>query len=308
MTTTRRTGLLLALATACISGVAVFLNSYGVKAVGNPTVYTTAKNLVAAVILIAVATLGRSVGARLTRPAGRRQWAGLLAVGVIGGSVPFVLFFEGLSRASSTQAAFLHKTLVLWVAILAITFLKERLRVWHWVAIGLLIVGQAGLAGGVTTSLASGEAMIFLATLLWAVEVIVAKRLLGTLSSWTLGCARMGFGSVALIAWVVLKGDAAVLASLPAAGWGWALLTGLILAGYVGTWFAALARAQAVDVTAVLVLAAPLTAALNAVGKGTAIAPQAGWLALLVAGGALIAWTAWRRPELEATERLTLAN
>jgi drug/metabolite transporter (DMT)-like permease len=308
MTTTRRTGLLLALATACISGVAVFLNSYGVKAVGNPTVYTTAKNLVAAVILIAVATLGRSAGARLTRPAGRRQWAGLLAVGIIGGSVPFVLFFEGLSRASSTQAAFLHKTLVLWVAILAITFLKERLRVWHWVAIGLLIVGQAGLAGGVTTSLASGEAMIFLATLLWAVEVIVAKRLLGALSSWTLGCARMGFGSVALIAWVVLKGDAAVLASLPAAGWGWALLTGLILAGYVGTWFAALARAQAVDVTAVLVLAAPLTAALNAVGKGTAIAPQAGWLALLVAGGALIAWTAWRRPELEAAERLTLAN
>ena len=41
MTPTRRTGILLALATALISGFSVFLNSYGVKAFGNPTAYTT---------------------------------------------------------------------------------------------------------------------------------------------------------------------------------------------------------------------------------------------------------------------------
>ena len=45
---------------------------------------------------------------------------------------------------------------------------------------------------------------------------------------------------------------------------GWVLATGVLLACYVGTWFAALARAQAVDVTAVLVLAAPITAGLSA--------------------------------------------
>jgi hypothetical protein len=39
MNTTRRTGLLLAFGTACISGVAVFLNSYGVKAFGNASTY-----------------------------------------------------------------------------------------------------------------------------------------------------------------------------------------------------------------------------------------------------------------------------
>ena len=47
MNATRRNGLLLALATACVSGLAVFLNSYGVKAFGDPTTYTTAKNVVA---------------------------------------------------------------------------------------------------------------------------------------------------------------------------------------------------------------------------------------------------------------------
>ena len=73
------------------------------------------------------------------------------------------------------------------------------------------------------------------------------------------------------------------------------LLTGVILAGYVATWFAALARAQAVDVTAVLVLAALITAGLNAVVNRTPLAPQLGWLLMLAAGGTLVCWLAWRR-------------
>src|SRR5438105_4626479 len=52
MRATRTTGLLLALVTACISGVSVFVNSYGVKSFHSASTYTTAKNLVAAVILL----------------------------------------------------------------------------------------------------------------------------------------------------------------------------------------------------------------------------------------------------------------
>ena len=299
MTRTRRTGLMLALVTAVISGFAIFLNSYGVKAVGNATLYTTAKNVVAALVLFVVVAAGRTRGVTVSRPQGRGQWWGLVAVGVIGGSVPFVLFFEGLARASSTQAAFLNKTLVLWVALLAVVVLKERLQVWHWIAIGLLLVGQAGLSGGFTASIASGELLILAATLLWAVEVVVAKRLLGSLSSWTVGLARMGFGSVALIGWVLATGSGAALLTMDASQWGWVLLTGVILACYVATWFAALARAQAVDVTAVLVLAALITAGLNAVVNGTPLAPQLGWLLMLAAGGTLVCVVAWRRAPRE---------
>lgn len=296
MTATRRRGLLLALLTAVISGVAIFLNAYGVRAVGNATVYTTAKNVVAALVLVAVTTAGRRHGLAVTRPRGPAQWWGLIAVGVIGGSAPFVLFFEGLARASSTQAAFLNKTLVLWVALLAVVVLKERLLPWHWVAIGLLLLGQAGLSGGFSPSLGSGELLILAATGLWAIEVVIAKRLLGGLSSWTVGLARMGFGSAALVGWLLVTGSGGALLTLDAAQWGWVLLTGLILAGYVATWFAALARAQAVDVTAVLVLAALITAGLNAVVNGTPLAPQLGWLLVVLAGGTLIGALAWRRP------------
>lgn len=296
MNATRRIGIALALGTAVISGFSVFVNSYGVKAFTDATTYTTAKNVVAALVLLVVVALPAS-GARLTRPRGRGQWWALAAVGTLGGSIPFVLFFEGLSRASSGQAAVLHKTLVLWVALLAVALLRERLQWGHWLAIGLLLLGQLGLGGGLP-SLGSAEAMILAATAMWSVEVVIAKRLLASLSSWTLGVARMGLGSLALLGWLLVRGDLGALAGLTTTQLGWALATGLLLAGYVATWFAALRRAQAVDVTAVLVLAVPITATLDAVVKGTALVPQLGWQSLLVVGALLVATLGWRdRPQ-----------
>lgn len=296
MTTRRRTGILLALVTALVSGVSVFVNSYGVTAFGNATAFTTAKNTVAAGILLLVVAGGGRFGARLTRPRDARQWWALGLIGVIGGSVPFVLFFEGLARSTSPQAAFLHKTLVLWVAVLAVLVLGERLQWGHWLAIGLLVVGQIGLAGGTPAGFGAPELMILAATLLWAVEVVVAKRLLDTLSSWTVGVARMTLGSVVLLTWVALQGNVSLLLSMTAEQAGWVLLTGALLAAYVATWFAALQRAQAIDVTAVLVLAAPLTAVLNTVVHGASLQPL--WLVLLVVGSGLAAWLGWRgRPE-----------
>jgi drug/metabolite transporter (DMT)-like permease len=292
-TTTRQTGLLLALGTAVISGFAVFLNADGVRAFGDATAYTTAKNVVAAIVLLAVLGTGSRTGARLTRPQTRGQWAGLTAIGLVGGSVPFVLFFEGLSRASSAQAAFLHKTLLIWVAVLAVVILGERLTALHVAAIGLLVVGQIGLIGGIG-GFGTPEVMILAATLLWSVEVVVAKRVLKGVSSWTVGVARMGVGSVVLLVWVAVRGDFGLLTSMTAEQAGWVLLTGVLLAGYVGTWFAALRRAPAVDVTAVLVLAAQVTAGLNAVANGVPLGPQLDWLAVLVAGGALAVWAAQR--------------
>ncbi len=302
MTHGRRTGLLLALSTAVVSGVAVFLNSSGVKAFGNATAYTTAKNVVAAVVLVLLASVALRRDAGRARPSGRREWLGLAVVGVVGGSVPFVLFFEGLARASSVQAAFVHKTLVVWVAVGAAVFLRERVGWPHLLAVGLLVVGQIGLAGGVAAAWDTGMWMILAATLMWAVEVVLVKALLGGLSSWTVGIARMGIGSVVLIGWCLVRGLGGSLVGLTAAQWGWVLLTGAILAAYVATWFAALARARAVDVTAVLVIGALVTAVLQAGVNGVALAPQAPWLVTLLAGGALAGWLTVHPPTRHTVE------
>ena len=208
MSSTRATGIALAFVAALISGVAIFVNGHAVKHFGDATVYTTAKNAVAGVLLLALAAplLG---GPRSAMPGIRRHRLGLLAIAVIGGSVPFVLFFEGLSRAEATQAAFIQKTLVVWVVILAVPLLHERLGWPHFAAIALLVVGQAWLVGDAgTVVFRSGEAMILAATLLWAVEVIVAKKLLADLDSRLLGAARMALGTIVLLGWVVVSGRA----------------------------------------------------------------------------------------------------
>lgn len=295
---TRTTGLALALLTACISGVAVYVNGFGVSRFDDATVYTTAKNLIAALILIAVVLPRRAERTAWARPSSKRDWGMLATVAVIGGSVPFVLFFEGLSRAASADAAFVHKTLVVWVALLAVPLLAERLNLWHIGAIGLLVAGQTLLTTDLASfSFASGEWMILAATLLWSLEFIAAKRVLRDVGSLTVGAARMAGGVGLLVAFLAVTGRFGDLAGLTAAQWAWSAVVGGILAAFVASWYAALARVQAVDAAAVLVFAAVITAGLSGAFDGATLAPAASGLVLITAGTAIAILAALRRRE-----------
>lgn len=311
--------------TALVSGVAVFVNSYGVHALPPPSVYTTAKNLVAVLVLTAFALAGRrlrlrgndSVLARFVSPArpvrpsgappstpsgrsmtarGPLRWLGLAYVGVVGGGIAFVLFFVGLEHTTAAPAAFWHDTLVVWVALLGVGFLGERLRWWNLAAIAALVAGQVVLAGGVGHLAADrGELMVLGATLLWAVEVVVAKLLLRDLPPSTLSLVRMGVGAATLVVYVAATGAMGALLSLDAVQLGWALLTGAILAAYVGTWMTALARARALDVTSVLVASALVTWLLQTASGAVSPAPEALGLLLVAAGAGTVAWMSRRR-------------
>src|SRR5579863_10696506 len=119
---TRRpmSGLFVAGVTAAVSGFSIFINSYGVHTVASPAVYTTAKNIVAAIVLFAAFTVARLVrGPESSNalpnndqsPARHQRLAEVLGfayVGVIGGGLAFVLFFTGLERTTAVPAAFLH--------------------------------------------------------------------------------------------------------------------------------------------------------------------------------------------------------
>jgi drug/metabolite transporter (DMT)-like permease len=296
---TRAYGVGLAFVTSLISGVAVYTNGHAVRRVDGSAGFTTAKNIVAAAalgVLLAVVTGRRSRGG-WTPPRTRGTRLGLVAVGVVGGSVPFLLFFEGLSRAASTDAAFIHKTLVVWVAILAVLVLRERLGWPHLAAMAALVAGQALLTDDLAgLGLGSGEALVLAATLMWSVEVVIAKRLLGSLSALTVGVSRMALGAVVLVGWLAVTGQLGDLLAYSASQWAWVLLTGLLLTGYVATWYAALARAQAVDVTAVLVFGAVVTAALAGLLDGVALRPDLPGLVLVAAGVAVVALRPRARP------------
>ncbi len=282
-------GIARAFAAATISGVAVFVNGYGVRAVPDATVYTTAKNLVAAVLLVVLAvavTLGHGTSRVVAR---RPRWVMLAAVAVVGGSVPFVLFFEGLARASSTHAAFVQKTLVVWVAVLAVPLLGERLRPLHVAAMAMIVGGLVVLDGGLRGfRFGEGELLVLAATVLWAIEAVVAKRLLAGTPPLTVAVARMGGGVVLLAGWLAATGRLTALGHLGARGWLWSVLTGAILAGYVAAWFTALARAGAIDVTAILTVAAVITAGLSTVVKGATVSAWSLAGLVLIAGGAAL--------------------
>jgi drug/metabolite transporter (DMT)-like permease len=293
---TRTIGIALAFATACVSGIAVFVNSYGVDHFSDATVYTTAKNAVAGLVLVSLLALPAGA-ARARTPLTRPRWLAFAAVATVGGSVPFVLFFEGLSRADATQAAFIHKTLVIWVALLAVPLLHERVGAPHVAAIALVVAGQAWIAGELgTVVFGAGEAMLLAATLLWAVEVVLVKRLLASLAPRTLAVARMGLGTVILLGWLAVTARLGDLLALSATQWGWAALTGLLLSAYVATWYAALSRAPAVDVTAVLVVGAVVTALLQHLDAGVPV--DAVGVALILAGALVVALAG--RPRAEA--------
>ena len=309
--------------TALISGVSVFVNSYGVHSISEPSVYTTAKNIVATLVLGVIAMLAwglhhrraASAGGRfvtVTRASGSEgvsggwrawgpaRWVGLGYVGIVGGGIAFVLFFNGLARTSATPAAFWRDTLVVWVAVLAVPFLHERLKWWNLAAISLLIVGQITIERGVGHLAADrGEVLVLAATLLWAVEVVVAKVSLRDLAPAAVSIVRMGIGAITLVVYLAATGSLGTLLSLDAEQVGWALLTGVLLAAYVGTWMTALARARAIDVTSVLVGSALVTALLQAMAGTTSLAPQALGLVLIVVGAGVVLWVGLRRPPME---------
>jgi len=292
---TKRIGIGLAAVTALVSGVSVFVNASAVRAFGDPVLFTTLKNGVAAIVLVAVAAAVVDRAPMRIRRLDPRSLAGLVLLGVIGGSIPFVLFFTGLANASAPAAALIHKTLFLWVALLAVVLLRERLGALQIGALAVLVVAQLMILPADGLALTSGEWMIAAATGMWAVEVVVAKRLLARVPSPIAGAARMGIGLVLLLGYVAVTGGLAGVGALGVEQWAWVIVTGGLLSAYVASWYAALRRAPASAVTAILTLGAPITAALQLAANGqvpspTAIAGYGG----VMAAGLVIAWLTLR--------------
>jgi drug/metabolite transporter (DMT)-like permease len=283
-----RTGLALALAAGVVSGFSIFINSYAAKEFHSASVFSSMKNtLVGAALLLLFIPSGAPRLRRLTR----RQGAALLALGVVGGSVPFILFFEGLSRAGSANAAFIQKTLFLWVGILAVPFLRERLGRAQIGAVGLLLVAQWMIGAPKALRLDTGQTMVLAATLFWAVEVIIAKRILDDAGGQLGATARMSFGAVLLLGYLAYQGDIGSFASLTTLQWEWLLATAGILLVYVSTWYAAMERAPATAVTCILAVGAPITAGLNAlVGRPMPSGEQFIGFALVALAAALLIW------------------
>jgi len=251
-------GIGLAFAAAVISGFSVWVNSYAVKEVRDPAVFTTAKNMMVGAALLALLFRRGATAPKL--PGAWRKRTMLVALGVVGGSIPFVLFFEGLARSGPGNAAFIQKSMFLWVAVLAVPLLGERIGRWQVMALGMLFVAQLLIGRPGSWRPGSGELLVLAATAFWTVETVVARRLLPEVGAALGATARMALGGALLLGYLATQGKVDTLLALGADQWRWVIVTAAILLVYVWTWYSALQRAPATVVTSVLALGAPITA------------------------------------------------
>ncbi len=254
---------ILALTAAVISGASNFLTKIAVTAVKDPIIFTTLKNAIVALFLIGIILALKKW--REVKSLNRSQVFKLLAIGVIGGSLPFALFFSGLAQTSAINASLIHKTLFVWVLLFGIPFLKERLTRWQWLGIAAIFGANLMVGGFGGFKYNAGELMILGATVLWAVENIIAKITLRDLSSSLVVGARMVIGSLVLFSFVVWRGGASAVYVLNFQQWGWTILTSALLLGFVLTWYTALKHAPATYIATLLVPATLITNVLSAV-------------------------------------------
>ncbi len=281
-------GIVLVVATALISGVSTFVNSYAVAGT-NSDAFVTMRNVAVAFLVVPLFLLGTSRARASLR---RQDWARLVAIGLIGGAIPFLLFFRGLELATAAHgaatASFLYRTLFLMATVIGVLFLKER---FHWriaLAAGLLLGGSYLMLSLVSPVWTDGSLYVLAATALWAVEYSISKRTLRDLPSGTVALGRMGFGAVFLVAYLGLTSQFGAVVAMTPGQWIWVGISAVLLTAFVATWYAGLARVDLGVATSVLVLGFPVTFLLSALVQGAKFTlPETIGAAVVVAGVAI---------------------
>ena len=255
-------GIFLVLATAFTSGVSIFLNKLGVAQI-NPFVFVGLKNFGVALFLAAILIIFKEK--KEIFKLSKKQWFGLVLVGVIDGGVPFLLFFKGLSITSGAQASFWHKNMFLLVIPMAVIFLREKINKDFLIAGILLFAANLFLLKNLQFNMGIGDGLIILATGFWAVENIVSKNLLKSLSPRILAFGRMFFGSLIIFAFLILSRQVELIFSLSIVQMTWTFLTSVLLLGYVISWYGGLKHIKLSTAICILLLGGPITSLLSLV-------------------------------------------
>ncbi|MFA5070246.1 MAG: DMT family transporter [Patescibacteria group bacterium] len=249
-------GYLLVISTALISGLSIYLNKFSVSVI-NPYVFTALKNVIVALFL---ASLILIVGRRKEiKSLNKKDVLNLIIIGLVGGAIPFLLFFKGLSITSAAKAGLIQKAMFLPVAVLAIIFLKEKINKKLFLAIIALLAGTWLLLKLTPSALNKGDLLVFLAVLFWSAELILSKHVLKKLSGLVVAGGRMFFGSIFLIIFLLATGQLNHISQLTATQINWTLITAILLIGYVITYYSGLKRIPLSVATCLLALGAPVT-------------------------------------------------
>jgi drug/metabolite transporter (DMT)-like permease len=258
----------------------------------HPIFVAAASSLVAALAAAAVLAARGELGVLFERT----RVATLVLLGALGTGLAFVLFFEGVSRASAIETALCLQVEPVYSLLFARLLLGHEITPRRGVGVALLLGGIA-LAVGVEGIRGSpGISLLLLTPVCWQMShLLVLKRLPGLAPPLLTG-ARYLFGGVVLCGYWALRAGPGTIPSpdvlVP-------LLPLLVLQGlvtfYVGTtlWYGAITRLDLARTTAIVVPSIPilsLGASFLLLGEIASLREWAG--VLLCAGGVLIFVTA----------------
>lgn len=248
-------GIKYALITAVISGAANFLNKELLTGGMDPVLMTWLKNIIAGLFLLAI--LGISF--KNLKPVNGKNWLKIILIALIGGSVPFVLFFQGLAQTSAVTGSLIHKTMFVWVAILCFFLYKEKPASWQIFGMFVMALGTIMLNGFKSFSLGQGEIMVMAATLIWSAEVILVKKYLNDIDFKVLAAGRLFIGSFFILGYGLWAGKFSAIGAVTPATWFKLTIVGAVLASFVFFWYRSLSFLSAGAVTSLLTLAFPIT-------------------------------------------------
>jgi drug/metabolite transporter (DMT)-like permease len=253
-------GLSLVLITAVISGVSIYINKFGVS-FSDPNIFTFLKNVVVSLILTGMVLAFGNIKEILQL--NLKKCLLLASIGLIGGSIPFLLFFKGLSLTSASQGSFIHKTMFIYVAIFAFIFLRERINKYFLAGAIFLMIGNLLVLKKIAFIPNAGDLYILAATLFWAGENVLSKYAMREIKADVVAWGRMFLGSIFILLYLIAIGQASKITSINLTQAGWVLITAVFLFGYVFTWYRGLAKIPATVATVILLLGSPVTTILT---------------------------------------------
>lgn len=276
------TGIRSALIASLISGFSVWYNKQLITGGIDTTILNLVKNGGAGILFsLAILKIPGFI------PSVRKSFHKLLLMALVGGSIPFILFFEGLKMTPAVNANFIHKTMFVWVALLAVSLLKERLSLIQ-ICGYILIIAANFAVGKPSFTFSTGEMMIMAATLLWSGENILSKIFLKDFDYRILAWSRMFLGSLIIFLYALLGNKFVNIIRIPPQQL--LPLTGsiMLLSLYVHFWMKSLSLMPAALVTSVLTIAVPVTTIVTALSTSPTVSANQIGTAVLISTGVLL--------------------
>ncbi|MSP13846.1 MAG: EamA/RhaT family transporter [Chloroflexi bacterium] len=139
----------------------------------------------------------------------REDWPAFVALGLIGNTLYQIFFAIGLDHSTAGNGSLILAISPVFVALLGSFLHVEQITRRAWLGImasllGMILVitgGESGFKFGFETL--SGDLLILLATLCWAIYTIISKPLLSKYSPLALTAITMVIGTLALIPFTV---------------------------------------------------------------------------------------------------------